>query len=495
MIEQSQATSSVHPGIPALPKEDSTGIIISGNDYIKSLNIALTPDGKFLGDILPGGEVIDDKNKVVGYLMADDNVIDDNGNIIGAKQSPDGEAKPKVEEPSKQVFIPSVPNAYRDDAVPDIGPGGGTGPGERYDPSRRAALNRAMQQRRANMRPGSIKSNINESSFTGYEKLNNTTKSTWKIDLSNIILAGKPIPAVIARAIDTNHPAPVVAYVERNVYAEEGRNVIIPAGSRILGQFGSISGPMEATSNSARVMISWNRLVRPDGSMFNLQGASTADAQGRIGALGYVDQQLLKKYTLPVLTTILTSTAAYVMASDDDNNSSKETSKQQSANDARRNFLDNMQNIFDQILADKTNVKAITYVPNGTRIIVYTQVDLEIRTPENANEKSNEGGNFHGLVDKDVTQTSANVAPGTKTYGPGGPTSTFGDNNGGQVVYSADSLNLKPSGTTPLIANGTSAKRTPPPPPPMYGTNDSNRNTETVNTGNSDNNSGSVSLF
>ncbi len=496
MIQQSQNQSNpIDPfTIPVKPQENISDIIITGDDYIKSLNIALTSDGKFLGDILPSGEVKDDNDKVVGYLMPDNTVIDGNGNTIGVKQSSGEDTKPIVEKPSGEVFIPSVPNAYRNDAVPNIGPGGGTGPGERYDPVRRAALNRAMQQRRANIRPGSVKSKINESSFTGYEKLN-TTKSTWKIDLSNIILSGKPIPAVIARAIDTNHPAPVVAYVERNVYAEEGRNVIIPAGSRVQGQFGSISGPTEATSNSARVQISWNRLIRPDGSMFDLGGASTADAQGRIGALGYVDQQLLKKYTLPALTTVLSSTAAYVMATDDNSSGSVETSKQESANDARRNFLDNMQNIFDQILTDKTNVKAVTYVPNGTRIIIYTQRDLEIRTPDNANEENNEDGNFHGLIDKDVTQTSANVPPGTKTYGPGGPSSTLSGDTGGQVVYNPDSLNLKPSGTTPLISNGTSAKRTPPPPPPMYGANNNSQNTETGNTNSSNNDNSVPALF
>lgn len=53
-----------------------------------------------------------------------------------------------------------------------------------------------------------------------------------------MIFADKPIPAVIARSIDSNNPTPVTAFVERNVYAEEGRNVVIPAGSRLMGNAG-----------------------------------------------------------------------------------------------------------------------------------------------------------------------------------------------------------------------------------------------------------------
>lgn len=498
LIEQKQANPTEFL-ISAAPKSDvdPSEIIIDTNDYIKSLNIALTPEGEVLGTILKNGEVVDDKGEVIGHLMPDKTIIDDNGDMIGIEKSPATDRKKIIEKPSGPIFVPGRSgdgNAYGqgNGSTPNLGPGGGTGPGERYDPVRRAALNAAMQQRRASIQAGSIKSNINESVFTGYEKLKGTVKSTWRIDLSNIILAGKPIPAVIARAIDTNHPAPVVAYVERNVYAEEGRNIVIPAGSRILGQFGSISGPSEATSDSARVQISWNRLIRPDGSMFNLNGAQTADAQGRIGALGYVDQQLLKKYTLPALTTVLTSAVSYAMATDDNSSGDTETSKQQSANDARRNFLQNMQQMFDQILSDKTNVKAMTYVPNGTRIIIYTQVDLEIRTPENDKEPSKEGGNFHGLIDKDVTQTSANVPPGTKTYGPGGPTSTLGGDAGGQVVYDANTLNLRSSGSAPLIDNSASVRRTAPPPPPMYGANNNANKPVDDDTSSSNNNDNGV---
>ena len=60
------------------------------------------------------------------------------------------------------------------------------------------------------------------------------------------------------------------------------------------------------------------------------------DAQGRGGALGYLDQQLFKKYTLPIMTTALTSYTSYIMApkDDDDNSSDTESPRQQAANDA-----------------------------------------------------------------------------------------------------------------------------------------------------------------
>ena len=354
--------------------------------YRKSLGIALTPDGEYLGDIMDDGSVVDKKGNVVGKKMPDGLIIDDDGTLIGIEE---------VKKPdSSGMFVPAGTfgpgGAYGTGmgAGGNLGPGGGFGPGERYGPQRAAALAAAQNQRRQAMSVGKISSGIRPESFDGYQKNWDEqgiakAVSSWRVNLSEMIFADKPIPAVIARSIDSNNPTPVTAFVERNVYAEEGRNVVIPAGSRLMGTLGGLTAGTETTSSSAKVQITWERLIRPDGSLFVFQGI-TGDAQGRGGALGYLDQQLFKKYTLPIMTTALTSYTSYIMApkDDDDNSSDTESPRQQAANDARQNFLQDMNRIFEQILADKTNIKPLTYVPAGTRIIVYPNIDLWLRTPE-----------------------------------------------------------------------------------------------------------------
>lgn len=461
-------------------KSQDNVVLKDDKQYLKSLGIALTPDGDYLGDILENDEVINDKGDVIGYRMPDGTVMDDEGNLIGVEENVDAEKSfALTKDDKKDVFIPAGSfgpgGAYGTGTGPagNLGPGGGYGPGERYDPTRRAALNAAMQERRNSITVGKISSGIRKEAFDGYQKDWSEqgipkSISSWRVDMSEMIFSDKPIPAVIARAIDASNPAPVTAYVERNVYAEEGRNVIIPAGSRLIGSFGGISGPTEATSDAARVQISWERLIRPDGSIFIFSG-QTADAQGRAGALGYSDQQLLKKYTLPVLTTILTSTTAYLMATDDNSSGETETSRQQAASDARQNFLNDMQSLFDEILQDKSNVKAQVYIPNGTRIIIYPNTDLWLRSFERDKEESAVGnGNFHGLIDKDVTETSANVQPGQPVYGPGGPSSTL-DGGGSSVTYNPDNANVQAVESMSLIGGSqNNNKRVAPPPPPVY---------------------------
>lgn len=449
--------------------------------YRKSLSIALTPDGKYLGEILEDGSVVDKNGKVLGHRQPDGLIMDSQGTLIGIEET--GKKK-SIDD----VFVPAGSfgkgSAYGIGTGPgeNLGAGGGFGPGERYDPQRAAALKQAQDQRRQNISVGGGQpSSYSVSSFDGMQKNWDVPSelSSWRVDMSEMILADKPIPAVLARSIySTGTEVPVTAYVERNIYSEEGRNIIIPAGSRVIGKVGSFKGSGEASSSSAKVDITWERLLRPDGSMFKLDGSITGDAQGRQGALGYLDQQLGKKYTMPVVTSLLTSGTSYIMAPPGDGPESEngsESPRQQAANDARQNFIDSMNQIFEQILADKQNIKAVTFIPAGTRMIIYPKKDLWLRNAERDKDEAinaSSGGKATALINP--------AAPGgnIQTAAEKGVSSGNNVGSGGAIVYSNDTGGVSPEqnqGGRPLIGSSTTQKtqqpqqRVAPPPPPSSG--------------------------
>lgn len=476
--------------------------------YRKSLGIALTPDGEYLGDIMDDGSVVDKKGNVVGKKMPDGLIIDDDGTLIGIEE---------VKKPdSSGMFVPAGTfgpgGAYGTgmSAGGNLGPGGGFGPGERYDPQRAAALAAAQNQRRQAMSVGKISSGIRPESFDGYQKNWDEqgiakAVSSWRVNLSEMIFADKPIPAVIARSIDSNNPTPVTAFVERNVYAEEGRNVVIPAGSRLMGTLGGLTAGTETTSSSAKVQITWERLIRPDGSLFVFQGI-TGDAQGRGGALGYLDQQLFKKYTLPIMTTALTSYTSYIMApkDDDDSSSDTESPRQQAANDARQNFLQDMNRIFEQILADKTNIKPLTYVPAGTRIIVYPNIDLWLRTPERDEaEVAKNLSKRDVLIDDNKLEQDRTDTQNRRKMGM---TDADRAATAGSVVYEAEGTDAeavaaprlmddskvkskKPAATAgaPALMPTTPAGGSTPPPPPSFSSGSSSSSSSSSSAAKTDN--------
>lgn len=465
--------------------------LLESGGYRRSLGIALTPDGEYLGEILEDNTVVDEDGEYLGRMMPDGLVIDDEGTLIGIKDTSGTEDKAS----QGGMFVPpgtfGKGGAYGIGTGPagNLGPGGGYGPGERYSPARQAALNAAMSERRKNISVGKLSSGVRKEAFDGMQKDWSEQGigkaiSSWRVDLSEMIFADKPIPAVISRAIDSNNPAPITAFVERNVYAEEGRNVIIPAGSRLVGTLGGVTASSEATSESARVQISWERLIRPDGSLFVFQGL-TADAQGRAGALGYVDQQLFKKYTLPIMTSTLTSATSYFMAPKDDTTGETETPRQQAANDARENFLNEMNQIFDEILADKSNIKPMTYIPAGTRIIVYPNTDLWLRTVERDKDESLNLQKPTVFIDDGKTgaERKSNESNSIRQSAVSGANS--------DVVYDESDVDAKPA--TPLVAPSKPAKKTtsapsslvsaPPPPPSTPSYTDSSSSGSSTNDG------------
>lgn len=422
-----------------------------GNDKafsLKAIGIALTPDGNYLGDILANNDVIDKLGNLIGSKMPDGLIIDNDGNLMGIEEVKN--------VPNNQMFIPAGTfgpgSAYGTGNTPtNLGPGGGFGPGERYDSARSAALAAAQSARRSEIAVGQLTSNIKREDFDGrQDNWDDATfrLSSWRVDMSEMILADKPIPAVLARTLMSGTDSvPATAIVERNVYAEDGRNIVIPAGSRIIGD-GNIAGGGGGESSVSRVQITWKRLIRPDGSAFSFSSAQTGDAQGRGGALAYVDEQLLKKYTAPIVTSFLSSAIAYFTATDETTENGgengTENSKQQAANDARQNFLTNMDAIFQDIMQRKSQIQAAVYVPAGTRLIIYPMEDLWIRTIERAQnlEERLKGEKPRVLIAEDDVSNKEQRGGSS-----GGSSSSSGSTSG--VVYEDEDVNAQPA--TPLI--------------------------------------------
>lgn len=381
-----------------------------------------TPKGRDSSDgNTPKGDTPIEQSDETQSSVINKTPVDAAGNEIGAENTTPQEQpdRKKTGNSSSEwgktvgrgiTISPYIPG----DEPTNVGPGGGIGPGGRYNPRRAAILQQLQNNRRRSLSGKVISNSADTAAYTGWQDdwgLNRSV-STLRVDMSNMITADKPIPAVLARSLISLGEAPVTAIVERNIYGDAGRNIIIPAGSRIIGglQEADETSRFDGTSGGVKMEITWDRIIRPDGIAFRILSAQTGDAQGRGGgALGYVDEQLVKKYTLPIFGTMATSAIAYMMATNEDATGEVENSKQQAASDARSNFLEKMDEILDQILASKSQIQAVTFVPAGTRIIIYPMTDLWLRTTKDIEN------NVAGLRDdrvKDVLIDESNVEEG-----------------------------------------------------------------------------------
>ncbi len=112
---------------------------------------------------------------------------------------------------------------------------------------------------------------------------------------------GAIIAGVLETAINSDLPGYVRAVVSRDVMGFDGRRVLIPSGSRLIGQYRS-----GLAAGQSRAFIVWTRLTRPDGVTVSL-GSPVTDPLGRAGLGGKVDSHFLKRFGSAILLSVVQS--------------------------------------------------------------------------------------------------------------------------------------------------------------------------------------------
>ena len=101
--------------------------------------------------------------------------------------------------------------------------------------------------------------------------------------------------------INSDLPGMIVARVLQDVYNTiDGKHLIIPAGSLVTGNYDS-----SVSFGQKRVLIAWQRLVRPDGSNINLRGMQGVDQSGYSGYSDKVDYHVKEIASLLGLSTLM----------------------------------------------------------------------------------------------------------------------------------------------------------------------------------------------
>jgi hypothetical protein len=231
--------------------------------------------------------------------------------------------------------------------------------------------------------------------------------STYPVDRSRMITADRYIPAVLENHISTDIPSGrITAVIEQNVFGADGRNILIPAGSRAVGiyQFGGGSGSAGRQgagnngggSNSptgSRAEVVWTRIMRPDGAAIKV-GNQSADVMGRRGLSGDLDRRLFERYGEPLLLSMLAT--ATTLAFTDDNSevssftglnfggtlgtfSTEEVSKGEVA---ARAFTSSLLEIARDLVINNADLRPILRIPAGTRFVIMPTSDIVMRDPQ-----------------------------------------------------------------------------------------------------------------
>ncbi len=219
-------------------------------------------------------------------------------------------------------------------------------------------------------------------------------------DRSFVLRQYKPIPATIVSEVRADadvysegRPLPVRATVDRNVYSDDGRNIIIPTGTLMLGYVtGDLPGPYKAIG---RMQINWYQFIRPDGVEFNFNNRGSqpfaGDAQGRVGVPGRGSTDYMEQFIMPMLTAIVPAAVnliapvsdAFVNQIDLDNNTVVQSGTVRSSELAKNEIITAWNQVAQKLLVDMMDNTVPPFtIAAGTRITVYSPEDLIVVCPD-----------------------------------------------------------------------------------------------------------------
>jgi type IV secretory pathway VirB10-like protein len=142
--------------------------------------------------------------------------------------------------------------------------------------------------------------------------LGDTARAGQMRDLGRTVPQGTVVAAVLETAINSDLPGSVRGVVSRDVRSFDGSRVLIPRGSKLVGQYKSA-----AAQGQTRAFVVWERIISPTGVSIEI-GSPATDRLGRGGLAGEVDRHFFQRFGGAILLSVI-SAGGSALASGGDN--------------------------------------------------------------------------------------------------------------------------------------------------------------------------------
>jgi type IV secretion system protein VirB10 len=188
-----------------------------------------------------------------------------------------------------------------------------------------------------------------------------------------VVQAGTVIPAALLTGIQSDLPGQVTAQVTEHVFdTPSGKFLLIPQGSRLIGQYDS-----QISFGQKRVLLVWNRIMLPDGKSIVLERQQGADARGFSGLEDEVDYHWWDLIKAAALSTLLSVGAE--LGSDRDESDLVRA--------LRRGSQDSINDTGQQLVRRQLNIQPTLTIRQGFPVRVIVNRDL-VMAPDSQQEAS-----------------------------------------------------------------------------------------------------------
>jgi type IV secretion system protein VirB10 len=186
-----------------------------------------------------------------------------------------------------------------------------------------------------------------------------------------LVPEGTLIPGILETAIVSDLPGQVRAIVSQDVYSFDGRRLLIPTGTRLIGEYQS-----EVTRGQTRIFIVWTRMLRDDGVSVRLNSIGT-DSLGRAGLTGRVDKKFRERFGAAILLSIVGAGASYLTGYGSQTATGDNDDAQRAEEQARQTLAQTFSDMANQALGDSLRIPPTISVSQGERIFVFVRQDLD----------------------------------------------------------------------------------------------------------------------
>lgn len=116
------------------------------------------------------------------------------------------------------------------------------------------------------------------------------------------VRAGTVIPGLLLTGINSDLPGAVLGQTSRDVFDSRTEQLLlVPKGSRLIGAYDSRSAA------TGRLIVTWTRLILPDGRSLSLPHLAATDERGQAGLHDQVNHHYGRVYGAALLTSIITA--------------------------------------------------------------------------------------------------------------------------------------------------------------------------------------------
>jgi type IV secretion system protein VirB10 len=133
----------------------------------------------------------------------------------------------------------------------------------------------------------------------GAAVVDDTIRATLIRNRALVIPQGAILTAVLETPLNSDRPGLARAIVSHDAQGFDGTRVLVPRGSRLIGEFKADTSP-----GMRRILITWTRLIRPDGVAIRI-GSPVSDTLGGAGVPGQADTHFLARFASAVLQSAL----------------------------------------------------------------------------------------------------------------------------------------------------------------------------------------------